>query len=43
MKEKKYSVYATNKGGRIESPKGTPKGEPVAAKTAGKDLRVKKG
>lgn len=43
MKEKKYSVYATNKGGRIESPRGTSKGEPVSTKTTGKDLRVKKG
>ena len=32
--------YATNKGGRIESPNGTPKDEPKSKKTVGtKDLR----
>lgn len=43
MKDKKYSVYATNKGGKIASPKGTAKGEPISAKQCGGDLRVKRG
>lgn len=43
MKEKKYSDYATNKGGKIDSPKGKPKDEPRAIKTLGNDLRVKRG
>ena len=43
MKNKNYSVYATNKGGRILSPKGKPVGEPKATKTTGSDLRVKRG
>jgi hypothetical protein len=38
-----YSPYATNKGGKISSPKGKPTGEPIAAKTVGGDLRVKRG
>ena len=43
MKKNKYSTYATNKGGRIESPKGAPKDEPRATKSGGNDLRVKRG
>lgn len=43
MKEKKYSDYATNKGGKITSPKGAPKGEPAVTKRSGNDLRVKRG
>ena len=43
MKNKKYSDYATNKGGRISSPKGTPKDEPAAVKRTADDLRVKRG
>ena len=43
MKDKKYSDYATNRGGRIVSPKGTPKGEPISVKKSGEDLRVKRG
>ena len=43
MKENKNSVYATNKGGRIACPKGTPKGEPKSTVISGKDLRIKKG
>lgn len=43
MKENKYSNYATNKGGRIESPKGKSKDEPRAVKREGNDLRVKRG
>lgn len=43
MKNKNYSVYATNGIGIIKSPKGAPKGEPRAEvqKTEG-DLRSKK-
>lgn len=43
MKDTNYSNYATNKGGRIISPKGKPEGEPRATVTRGNDLRVKKG
>jgi hypothetical protein len=43
MKEKKFSNYATNKGGRIESPKGRSTDEPRATKREGNDLRVKRG
>ena len=43
MEKKTYSVYATNKGGKIASPKGKPQGEPKAIKSAGSDLRVKRG
>ena len=43
MKEKKYSDYATNKGGRILSPKGKPQNEPRATKSSGNDLRAKRG
>ncbi len=43
MKEKKYSNYATNKGGKIESPKGKPENEPRATKHVGNDLRTKRG
>ena len=43
MKEKNYSVYATNKGGRILSPKGKPADEPKVTKKTGDDLRVKRG
>ena len=42
MKDKKFSPYATNKGGFIKSPKA-PKDEPRATKTLGRDLRVKRG
>lgn len=42
MKENKYSSYATNKGGKIESPKGKVKDDPRAAKREGNDLRIKK-
>lgn len=36
--------YATNKGGKIESPKNTSKDQPVATRIVGKgDLRSKKG
>lgn len=43
MKEKTYSVYATNKGGKIASPKGKPQNEPKVAKKVGADLRIKRG
>lgn len=43
MKNNKYSVYATNKGGKIACPKGTPKNEPRVLKTVGQDMRIKKG
>lgn len=43
MKEKNYSVYATNKGGKIASPKGKPQNEPKSSKTVGTDLRTKRG
>ncbi len=43
MKDKVYSPYATNKGGRIDAPKGTPKNEPRSTKTRGDDLRAKRG
>ena len=44
MKNKEYSPYATNKGGYIKSPKGTPKDEPKAAVIkSNTDLRSKKG
>ena len=43
MKNKNYSVYATNKGGKIDSPKGTQKNEPRSTKREGSDLRNKKG
>ena len=43
MKNKNYSVYATNKAGRILSPKGKPKDEPSAKRITGNDLRTKKG
>lgn len=43
MKNKNYSPYATNKGGKITAPKNTGKDEPRSTKTAGKDLRVKRG
>ena len=43
MKNKEYSVYATNKGGMIKSPKGGAKDEPKVSKiTSDTDLRVKK-
>ena len=43
MKDKKFSNYATNKGGKITSPKGAPKGEPASVKHTGDDIRVKRG
>ena len=43
MKNKEYSVYATNKGGYIKSPKGNPKGEPKSSVIKSEsDLRSKK-
>lgn len=42
MKEKKYSPYATNKGGKINSPKGKPQNEPRASVRTGNDLRGKR-
>ena len=42
-KDKKYSDYATNKGGLITSPKGNPQNEPRSTKTQGDDLRAKRG
>ena len=42
-KNKDCSVYATNKGGKITSPKGTPKDEPRSVKKSGEDLRCKRG
>ena len=35
--------YATNKGGKISCPKGSPKDEPKATAKTGNDLRVKRG
>ena len=47
MKQTKNSnlstPYATNKGGKISSPKGTPKDEPRVSVKTGNDLRVKRG
>lgn len=43
MKNSKYSAYATNKGGKIESPKGQTKDDPKATKREGTDLRTKRG
>ena len=45
MKNKEYSPYATNKGGKISAPKNVSQGDPRATKTVGDDLRVgrKKG
>lgn len=47
MKQNKNSKlsapYATNKGGKISCPKGTPKDEPRVTKKTGNDLRVKRG
>ena len=37
------AVYATNKGGRILSPKDITKDEPRSKKAKGNDLRVKRG
>ena len=43
MKKNDYSVYSTNKGGMIKSPKGAPKDEPRATKISTEgDLRSKK-
>ena len=39
MKNTKYSPYATNKGGRIESPRVIAGNEPKATVTKGDDLR----
>ncbi len=41
MKKNQTSVYATNKGGKITSPKKQT-GEPKATLTRGNDLRNKK-
>ena len=43
MKKNNYSVYATNKGGKIASPKGKPQGEPKVTRVSGADLRAKRG
>lgn len=44
MKKSNYSVYATNKIGKIDSPKGKPKNEPKVTKLVGSDdLRTKRG
>ena len=43
MKKNENSVYATNKGGKIASPKGTQRDEPRATKSCGSDLRGKRG
>jgi len=40
MKDKKYSPYATNKGGRIESPRVISEAEPRATVIKGDDLRA---
>ena len=42
MKNKNYSPYATNKGGRIESPRNISVGDPKSSVTKGDDLRVNK-
>lgn len=42
MKKKTYSPYATNKGGRILSPRGNKGDEPKASVTKGDDLRTGK-
>ncbi len=41
MKQTTYSPYATNKGGRILSPKGTVKDGPKSVRITGDDLRQK--
>ncbi len=42
MKQTKpYSDYATNKGGRILSPKGAVTDDPKSTRTTGDDLRRK--
>ena len=43
MKNRKFSTYATNKGGKIDSPKGKPENEPKATRRQGEDLRGKRG
>ncbi|MBP3308489.1 MAG: hypothetical protein IJY01_07160 [Clostridia bacterium] len=42
MKNKTYSPYATNKGGRILSPRAGEKNEPKASAIKGDDLRLGK-
>ena len=42
MKEARYSNYATNKGGKIESPRTQKSGEPKASVRKGDDLRATK-
>lgn len=43
-KEIKHNPYATNKGGKIQSPKNVKEGEPAATRIVGNgDLRSKKG
>ena len=42
MNKEKHSPYATNKGGKITSPKNLAEGEPRACKTVGDDLRAKR-
>ena len=39
MKKTTYSPYATNRGGKIDSPKGKEKNDPRASVTKGNDLR----
>lgn len=41
MKHSTYSTYATNKGGRIVSPKGAVKDDPKSTRITGDDLRQK--
>jgi hypothetical protein len=43
MKDKVYSPYATNKGGKIDAPKGKTKDDPRSTRTVGNDLRAKRG
>jgi hypothetical protein len=43
MKDKKYSPYATNKGGKITAPKSTTGDNVRAVKKSGDDLRVRRG
>ena len=43
MKNNINNPYATNKGGRIQSPKGKPQDEPKSTKNEGTDLRAKRG
>ncbi len=42
MKKTTYSPYATNRGGKIEAPRGKDKPQPRVTVTKGNDLRVGK-